>query len=278
MNNLKEIEKIIEDSQSLKLLAAVYSDVAGSKLKNIRSLIEQNRQFVSELATVFHIIKIAAEKQKIDVNQNKSGTANVVLTSNHRFFGGLENRLMNFYLAHLALSPGESFVIGKTGKVILDENPLPGTVKSLIFVKDVPNTQELNSLATQLSGFEKILVYHAKMQTVLFQRPAITEIGGLTDISSEIDPRLAYYIFEPEIKKMVDFFDQQITKVLLGQAFLEAELARTAARLVSMEQSQRNADRAIREDDKFLIRAKANLANVRMEEAVMGVARRQAYE
>lgn len=277
MQSVKAITKQIEDSQTLKLLASAYSDVAGSKLRTIRSTIERNRQFVAELATVFHIIKIAAEKQKVFVQRKKMGTANVVLTSNHRFYGGLENRLMDFFSAHMALSHGDNFVIGQTGKTVMEKSLATEKFKSSVFKKDLPTSEELNLLTNSLLGYEKVLIYHTRMQSVLLQRPVITEVGGLADISADIDPRLSYYIFEPEIEKMVDFFDQQITKVLIEQSFLEAELARTAARLVSMEQAQRNSDSAIGRQNKLLVRAQSDLANVRMLEIVMGVVGRKQY-
>lgn len=276
MQSVKQIQGEIDTSEALKLLASAYSDVAGTRLLNIRKTIEKNRQFVSELSTVFHIIKIAAQNQNIKVVRSKKGTANVVLTSNHRFYGGLENRLMDFFSAHLSLSHGDNFVIGKTGGVAVDTLSMTDKVKKIVLLKDLPTNLELDSLTQELIKYEKVVVYHTRMQSVLVQRPVITEVGGLADISAEVDPKLSYYIFEPEIEKMVDFFDQQITKVLLEQSFLEAELARTAARLVSMESAQRNADSAISQENKLLVRAESNLANVRMLEVVMGVMGRKS--
>lgn len=252
--------------------------MAGTKLIQIRTMIEKNRKFVLELSTVFHITKLAAEKQKISLLRKKTGVANVVITSNHRFYGGLENRLINFFTAHALLSHGDNFIIGRTADSLLKSSQFDEKYKSFIFKQDVPTSDELDNLAADLLSYDKVLIYHTKMQSILVQRPVITEVGGLASITSEVDPRSAYYIFEPEIKGIVSFFDNQITKILLEQAFLEAELARTAARLVSMEQAQNNADAGIREQQKVLVRAQSNLANVRMLEVVLGLVGRRTHE
>lgn len=277
MQRVKEIRAEIGNTEALKLLSSAYSDVAGTKLLMIRSTIENNRQFVSELSTVFHIVRLAIEKQKISLASNKSGVANVVLSSNHRFYGGLESRLLSFYSAHTSLSHGDNFIVGQTGEAFLKTQP-ELSAKVITLAKDLPNTQELSALSDMLQKYEKVLVYHTRMQSVLVQRPVITEVGGLADIAAEMDPRLAYYIFEPEVKKMIEFFDRQVTKVLLEQAFLEAELARTAARLVSMEQAQTNSDLAIKQMRKLLGRAQASQANVRMLENVLGLVGRRRVD
>lgn len=276
MQTVKEIKKSIDDVEGLKLLASTYSDVAGTKLLMIRSTIEKNRQFVAELATVFHIIKTAAEKQKTTLIRSKRGVANLVLTSNHRFYGGLENRLLDFFTTHLVLSRGDNYVTGRTGDLFLKDKTFLGDFKSCIFKKDLPTGEELDELTDQLLRYQTIRIYHTKMKSVLVQRPVITEVGGLADISAEVDPRLTYYIFEPEIERIVDFFDTKVTKVLLEQAFLEAELARTAARLVSMEQTQTKANTAIARERKNLVRAEASLANVRMLEIVQALAAKKS--
>src|SRR3990167_6851862 len=100
-----------------------------------------------------------------------------------------------------------------------------------------------------------VFVYYSKLATVLLQRPVVVELGGLVDIPIVADPRSNYYIFEPELTEMVNFFEGEITRVLLQQTFLESELARTAARLVSMEQVQGNVNSELRKIQSEIYRA-----------------------
>jgi F0F1-type ATP synthase gamma subunit len=51
-----------------------------------------------------------------------------------------------------------------------------------------------------------------------------------------IDTKLeeTYILFEPEVDKILAFFEKQIRTILFSRVILEADLARTAARMVTM--------------------------------------------
>lgn len=281
MLTAKDIKESIGESESLKVVATAYSELAGARLIAIRANIERNRVFVSELASVFHLVREAAERQKISLETQKEGNINLVITSNHHFYGGLETRLMQFFVAHSALSYGQSIVIGKSGQEYLRGVNFTQPYESVIFAQDVPTEQELRELVHRLAPHSHIFIYHSKMQSVLVQRPVVAEVGGIADIdvaSPTIGPNGPSYIFEPEIKQMIDFFDQQITGVLIEQAFLESELARAAARLVSMEDAQRNASNTIKSQKKLLAQVKRSAANAKILEMVLSVVNLRATE
>ncbi len=268
----KDIRDTISESQSLKLVASAYSDLAGSRLMAIRSSIERNRLFVTELAAVFHLVKEAADSQKITLPAKKLGAINLVITSNHHFYGGLETRLMEFFVAHSALSYGDTIVVGRTGSEYLKGANFSAPFDSLIFAQDMPTTEELGSIIQRLIPHQRVFVYHSKFQSVLLQRPIIAEVGGIADISiTQVPSAGLVSIFEPELGRMMEFFDRQVTGVLVEQAFLESELARTAARLVSMEDAQHNADTAVKQQHKLLTRVERSVANAKTLEMILSV-------
>ncbi|KKU92069.1 MAG: ATP synthase gamma chain [Microgenomates group bacterium GW2011_GWA1_48_10] len=244
-----------QQSEALRDLAWSYSELAGAKLLAIRAGIERNRTYVSEMATVFHIIRLAAEKQKLKMPAKKKGTVSLLLTSNHRFYGGLESRLTQFFLARTSISYGELFVVGRSGEIYVKGLVARPEFRSFIFDDDLPTARELQDLADQIEPYSRVFVYYSKLATVLLQRPVVVELGGLVDIPIVADPRSNYYIFEPELTEMVNFFEGEITRVLLQQTFLESELARTAARLVSMEQVQGNVNSELRKIQSEIYRA-----------------------
>ena len=54
------------------------------------------------------------------------------------------------------------------------------------------------------------------------------------------------FLFEPDLAKILQFFDSQVLTLLLEQTFLEAELSRTAARFISMDESETEANKFIK--------------------------------
>ena len=192
-----------QQSEALRDLAWSYSELAGAKLLAIRAGIERNRTYVSEMATVFHIIRLAAEKQKLKMPAKKKGTVSLLLTSNHRFYGGLESRLTQFFLARTSISYGELFVVGRSGEIYVKGLVARPEFRSFIFDDDLPTARELQDLADQIEPYSRVFVYYSKLATVLLQRPVVVELGGLVDIPIVADPRSNYYIFEPELTEMV---------------------------------------------------------------------------
>ena len=74
------------------------------------------------------------------------------------------------------------------------------------------------------------------------------------------------FIFEPELVKMLQFFDNQFKILLIQETFLEAELARTASRMISMDQAQTNAKSFIKDKKKDLALSIRTLNNNRLLE------------
>lgn len=264
----RELKEKIEIIKALETVAFAYSELAGQRLGQIRFEIEKNRSFVAEISSLFHIVKTAAENQKASTDLGKRGTINLLITSNQRFYGGLEKRLLEFYAAYSVLTYAKTIVVGLTGERFLEAADLPINFESLHLKKDVPTTEEMEKIVNLVLPFEKINVYHTKMQSILVQKPVVLEVGGISDIPLETNQGETYFIFEPEIMEMLKFFDRKIVQVLIAQAFYESELARTAARMVSMEQSKLNAKKEINRLNNRLFLERGNMLTFRMLEIV----------
>lgn len=294
MFSTKQITETITEGNSLKFLAESYTEIASARLRKIRAGIERNRMFLHELATMYATIKLVAAQRNIQTQapritlqekasrlfrkesapqttgQNpKKATINVLLTSNDRFYGSLEHMLIRFFLknnqyskARLPDGQAKTIVVGKTGVDFFKFFKLIPAVP-VIFKKDFPSSSELRVLISHIASYERVLVYHAKFQTVLSQTPSITDIKE-AQFEVSIPKRRFDYIFEPEIDKMLLFFDTQISSILLTQTFLESELAHTAARLIAMDNAQENAKRFTAEQERLLAQTRRHEYNARL--------------
>lgn len=268
-----QVRDSIQEGQALKQLAEIYTELSVQKLQKIRQRIESNRGFVGDLAQVFHIVREAAVRQGIQVVKKK-GTLSILITSNHPFYGNIETQLVRFFMAHSSLNYGDLMIIGSTGINYLKGVNFTSPYTPFTFHDDMPTFSELSQIAVPLIAYEKVLVYHAKFQTVIIQRPVVTEISGFINANPGKDTNF-YYILEPETAKMLEFFDTQIAKLLLEQAFLEAELARTGARLILMNDSQRKADKLIIDQSKLLVTVNRARKNAQMLEMTLGTLSRK---
>ena len=94
----------------------------------------------------------------------------------------------------------------------------------------------------------------------------ITQTSYLKPLTKEEQKHDQAFIFEPEIGKILDFFETQVTNLLIEQTFLDSELSRTASRLISMDQAQSSADDYLSEQRTILAQAKKNIINAKLLE------------
>lgn len=304
MFSIKQINETISQGQSLLFVAQSYSEVAASKLKRIRRGIERNRYFLSEIVSMYATVKLVAAQRKISTVASTSpflnkatrflpfatketrppsgkaakSTINVILTSNYRFYGNLELNLMEFFMKNSRRFQAETIVVGKTGDTFLKSLGFT-SYTPIVFKTDLPTLAEIKTLIGKTQSYDRVLLYNSKFQSVLHQAPFIRDIKE-AQFEVSIPKHKIDYIFEPEIDKMLLFFDSQISTLLLEQGFLEAELARTAARLIAMDDAQDNAKEFIEAEEKLLGGAKRSLYNIRLLENIAGSmrARRSIYE
>jgi F0F1-type ATP synthase gamma subunit len=77
-----------------------------------------------------------------------------------------------------------------------------------------------------------------------------------------------HFIFEPELPKIVDFFENQIRSILLNRVLLEVELSVTASRLQAMSRAKEHAQTALNQKRAGLTKATHSLINARLLESL----------
>lgn len=279
----KQINETIEEGMSLKLISQAYTEIASNKLKRIRVAVEKNRYYLEDLSKVHKIVKQVASTRQI-LPQKNNRTISVLITSNYHFYGNVNNNLIKYFLASMRQHPTDQIIIGKTAIEYLTGIKYNLNYQKLTLKTDYPTAAELNALANVTKVYSQILVYYAEMKTVMVQTPIakdITQTSYLQNIrpqdlnSKKVAEDLKNsltVIFEPEIGKMLDFFETQVTNLLLEQTFLESELSRTASRLISMDQAQASADKYIRDQKKQLAQAKKTISNSKLLETYNSLA------
>lgn len=278
----------IDETDSLKMLAQAYTEISSSRLKKIRQAVEKNRYFLDNLSDIFRLTKHTAYKYNVVPTEKNNKTLSVLITSNYRFYGKVNDDLIRFFIAETAKSASDKIVIGKAGQTFLQAINYNHQYTPITLQKDLPLPQELTHLGSLTQNYSKVFVYFSKMESVLVQKPETKDLTQSPTLTPEeiaaskhqpglftllVHPQTIYkpgqeedFLFEPDIIKMLNFFETQITTLLLEQAFLESELSRTASRLISMDQAQSNADKMIIELKQLLNLAGKSLDNERVLE------------
>jgi F-type H+-transporting ATPase subunit gamma len=274
MSNIKQIQKLVENGENLKLITQGYSEIAASKLQKIRGSMEHNINFARELGEIYHTVQTEAVKRKVKMDPKIPGVVHILITSNNRFYGNLERPLTRYFATSThALNittqnlQNIRLVIGKTGPAFLHGLSYNLPFQNITFKADLPDATEMKLLTDNIFKYQTVLVYHSRFKTVLTQLPVVSEVTqSVISENKEIAP--IKYIFEPELDQIVKFFQTQILQILLEQTFLESELARTASRLTAMDQAESNANDYLKKQKYQLNSAKRADQNAKSLEMV----------
>lgn len=265
---IKEIDSALEEGQSLKQISQAYTEIANLKIKRIRTEVERNRIFFEEISKVFALIKKLAIRKKISIAKPKK-TVSIILTSNYRFYGSINSDLIDFFVEQTRKLDTDRIMLGKAAIDFFKSSKIFSNFQSILLKGDHPTPEELINLVNIIKDYNQVLVFYSSMKSLLTQVPLFSDItaSSATDLalSNANNPKNKNedlrFIFEPDVSKILHFFDSQIITLLLEGTFLESELSRTASRFISMDQAETEANKFIGDYEKLKAYAKRNMDN-----------------
>lgn len=271
----KQINESIEQAMSLKQITQAFTQISSSKLKRIRVGVERNRDFFRDLSNIYGLINIIRKRRKIPIPTKNGKTLSLLLTSNERFYGHVTGDLIEFFLVQISKIRADKIVIGRSGIEALKSMNYALTYTPLLLKTDFPDNAEFLQLSQVVNQYSKVLVFHSQFESVLVQKPVISDItqseqdvSDRTSLSKELIDQYNNYIVEPEIKTIAEFFDNQIKVLILESTFLESELARTASRLITMDSAQNEAEKFLSTQELALLNAQRSIQNSRILETI----------
>ncbi len=267
---ITEIDNLIEEGQSLKTIAQAYSEIANIKLKKIRAEVQRNRIFFQEISRVYGLVRALAQKNKISTVKPRKRLC-IVLTSNLRFYGNINAKLLTFFSSFISELDTDVILLGKAAIEHFEGKDTLKNPTQIVLKSDLPSGEELSGLVNVIKDYNQVLVFHSRLKTLLLQQPVFTDITASSDTVLTAEESQFRFIFEPELKKILQFFDSQILTLLLEATFLESEVSRTASRFISMDQAETEANKFIRENIRLKSYTKRSLLNNQLLESIASI-------
>jgi F0F1-type ATP synthase gamma subunit len=274
MPTIGRIQEEIEDIEAIHAISGAQLEVAALSIKQIKGDFERNYIFFDEISELYNIVKLSAsrlptksdsvtkidgEGQAQDIKKKKKGKICVAITSNQRFHGLLNRRVMESFVSAISLEDSDCVVIGNTGGQYLENSVFFERCKFLTFKNDYPTQGEADNFMKIMDDYNEVFLYHPKFVTVFSQEVGVVDITHAPERDIE-KVKEVEYIYEPELPKINEFFELQVRRLLFMRIMLESELARTSARLVKMNTTETRASEII-EDRKIDLRKELLLQN-----------------
>ncbi|OGG03426.1 hypothetical protein A2W14_05300 [Candidatus Gottesmanbacteria bacterium RBG_16_37_8] len=192
------------------------------------------------------------------------------MTSNQRFYGNINTNIMRTFVNNTRDGKTDLLVIGLVGQGYMKAASFGRHYENFNFSKDIPTVDEAKAFIEKTSTYDQIFVYYPKFISLVNQNVGITDI---TQAKSEEDKdsEEIKILFEPELLKILEFFNKQVRSLLFIRMMLETDLSLTAARLLAMSAAEERSDDLIKEKKVELRRTMASFVNAQLLETFSSI-------
>lgn len=288
MLNHQTLTAEIKNFESLRDLIETYKVVAATTMRRIRNSVLQNRFFHLGLNSLLQEVRRAYQKEAHRVREDKKTkssapfplikkhngkTVLVLLSANTGLYGEIIYQTFWRFLREARQHLNYDLVIvGKVGESFFKKNEPDRPYLYFDFSDAEISVVSLRSLTGRLSLYERVVVFYGAFKNIMIQQPSSFDISASgQDLPVAETTENPSYLFEPSLEAVAVFFETEIFASLLEQLFHESRLGKTSSRLVSLDRSSVNIEKAFKnmriEQDKLRHR----LYNRRQLDALSGV-------
>lgn len=255
----KEIKAEIDSLGGLKQLVEIYAEIASIRMIKIRQFVLQNRNFLNSIHDIYRDVLSSYAKnylyKNIDKGKISSGkitflshngkTVAVLVSANTGFYGEVVQNTFREFLSYVRKHDVEVTIIGKLGLTLFNQEE-PGRPYTFFNLPDYGmDKDKLAEVLKHLVQYEEIQVYYGEYISVITQKPKNYVISAGSELAQAQREERVDYIFEPNIEKILEFFETEIFASLFDQTVRESQLAKLASRILAMDTAGDNIEHEI---------------------------------
>lgn len=255
MKNTKELKKDLNDVTSLKDLVSSLEELSAMRYRKTKKSVLDTRGFLDEIsilykqvkANYYAVQKAAGLPSEIKFRNPTKKVCYVFLSANGGLFGDVTVKTFQNLKNYIKrIPPDELIVVGSVGARLVEFSE----VKSLVPYKYFPlsdasgDKENLDMILRYALDFEKVVVFYTKFVEILDQTPVADSITGDILFEEGVDSLINNqaknqvqedFLYEPNIEKILEIFENQLIASLFEQKVLESGLSKFTSRMVSLD-------------------------------------------
>ncbi|MDO5769952.1 MAG: F0F1 ATP synthase subunit gamma [Psychrobacter sp.] len=262
MASLKEIRAKVTSIKSTQKITRAMQMVAASKMRRAQERMQVGRPYADSMRRVIsHLVHASSDyKHPYMVTRPVNRVGFIVVSSDRGLAGGLNINLFKALTRQIKDYQEQSVqaefaVIGSKGVGFF--RTFGGKVTSaLTDYGDNPTFEQLNAPVQAMlddynkGNIDRIYLVYNKFINAMTQKPTINQLvplpEGLLDEGSTIDTQHSWdYIYEPDIKSLIDGLLGRYVESIVYQAVMENIASEQSARMVAMKAATDNAGNLI---------------------------------
>lgn len=288
MLNQQTLIEEIKTLGSLRDLIETHKIIAAIIIRRIRNSVLQNRIFHVGLNNLFQEILRAyqkelhgAEKGKKNnsvgappvIKKHNNKTVLTLLSANTGLYGEIIYKTFELFLAEARKNHDYDLaIVGKVGESFFKKMEPDRRYTYFDFPDTVISTAALRHVISRLSDYERVVVFYGAFKNILVQQPSYFDVsasGKNLPLGEVVES--PSYLFEPSLAVVAGFFETEIFASLLEQSFHESRLGKTASRVISLDRSSINIDKAFKDIRAEGVRLRHRLYNHKQLDALSGI-------
>jgi len=229
---LLEQQEMITVVKALTALTVLRLNKTYQTIRETKELLEKINASIRRVFEIYPSNDPSYIRRKKQYMLKKQGapqkTVMVFIAANQDFYGDLIFEISRLFIADFKKAEADAVVIGKIGRAILAREKIDSPrIRYFDLDDDRPDLRVVQEILEILEGYDKVLVYHGKTESLLRQIPIRSEV--LREIPDLVKPAKKY-IFEPTADEVLDFLQVQTSINSFHQRVYEAQYARLAAK------------------------------------------------
>jgi ATP synthase F1 gamma subunit len=273
MPTIADLKLELDDAMTLKLIRSAFTEAAASRIQKIKTKFETNKQFYDEISHVYHLVRESGKLMKFNTKSARTTTKSlaIAVTSNQRFYGNLNINIMRGFLDAISRMQTDVLIVGTTGHDFLRSTGYTKPYEHMIFLHDDPTQEETRAFLDKIMPYDSVMVYYAKFVSLVTQTVGSIDLTQTVSLNDKTPEDEIHILFEPEYDKILEFFQRQVRSLLFLRVMLEADLSRTAARLITMSGAEERSTALIKSKKVELRKIQVSIANAKLLETFAGI-------
>lgn len=239
---------------TVKELVEAYEEIAATRMRRIRGAVLQRRDFLSGLTQIFQEVKTSYKNEilalmkrkkmkdtkKLSLIKRNGKTVAILLAANTGLYGDIVKKTYFLFNKYIKSTECDIVIIGRLGKSLFEEDKLGKQFTYYDFPDSGADNELLRKLMELVIQYEKILVFYGKFQNIVYQYPTMFDLYGSEETFTFTESSSLKYFFEPDLEKVMNFFEAQMFASIFEQTVRESDLAKFAARMFTLDKATEN--------------------------------------
>ncbi len=278
-----EIQKDMNQMNTLVTLTGVFQGIASMRIAQIKNQVLQSQNYFQELWSIYNQIRVDSEfrfgrSQRTHKIIDKELI--IIITAEGGFSGDIDQKLVDEMLKTFDKETQDIIVIGHHGAVQLAQR----NVKIKRYYKLPTRDANINvsPIINEVQQYRNTTAYYQTYISLMAQdvkkislRAAVQQQGMEAEVEESGKPKEIItdenYIFEPSTYHVIDHLERSMLNIALSQLILESKLAQYASRFRAMSAANENAKDGFNDVRLSYYRAKRNMQDQRLKEVMSGL-------